>query len=144
MRDWRNLTQEERKAERDKIPGEYARKQIMNANMAATLDLLKDDQFAQAKAWKVSFGSYLINTPEEIAAHCRAAAHKKHLTLSLLGRDSWDRPVYNDGTGRLLVDVDPRNGRSPDICTKQGNSFEGEPSSPVDAIFTFVPYRDTW
>ena len=71
MRDWRNLTQEERKAERDKIPRESDRKQLMNANMAATLDLLKDDQFAQAKAWKVSFGSYLINTPEEIAAHCR-------------------------------------------------------------------------
>lgn len=77
MRDWRNLTQEERKAERDKIPRESDRKQLMNANMAATLDLLKDDQFAQAKAWKVSFGSYLINTPEEIAAHCRAAAHCK-------------------------------------------------------------------
>ena len=77
MRDWRSLTQEERRAERDKVPGEYARKQRMNANLAATLDLLKDDQFAQAKAWKVAWGCYLINTPEEIAAHCRAAARGK-------------------------------------------------------------------
>ena len=76
MRDWRTLTQEERKAERDKVPGEYARKQRMNANLAATLDLLKDDQFAQAKAWKVAWGCYLINTPEEIAAHCLAEAHR--------------------------------------------------------------------
>lgn len=77
MRDWRSLTPEERKAERDKVPGEYARKQRMDANLAATLDLLKDDQFAQAKAWKVAWGCYLINTPVEIAAHCRAAAHGK-------------------------------------------------------------------
>lgn len=71
MRDWRSLTPEERRAERDKVPGEFARKQHMDANLAATLDLLKDDQFAQAKAWKVAWGCYLINTPEEIAAHCR-------------------------------------------------------------------------
>lgn len=68
----------------------------------------------------------------------------KHLTLTLLGRDSWDRPVYDDGTGRLLVDVDPRKDRAPDICTKQGNTFGGEPSRPVNAEFTFIPYRDTW
>ena len=75
MRNWKSLTREERKAERDKVPGEYARKQFMDANLAATLDLLKDNQFAQAKAWKVAYGCYLINTPEEIAA--RAAAHGK-------------------------------------------------------------------
>lgn len=77
MRNWKSLTREERKAERDKVPGEYARKQFMDTNLAATLDLLKDNQFAQAKAWKVAYGCYLINTPEEIAAHCRAAAHGK-------------------------------------------------------------------
>lgn len=77
MRNWKSLTREERKTERDKVPGEYARKQFMDANLAATLDLLKDNQFAQAKAWKVAYGCYLINTPEEIAAHCRAAAHGK-------------------------------------------------------------------
>lgn len=68
----------------------------------------------------------------------------KKLTLSLLGRDSWDRPVYDDGTGRLLVDVDPRKNREPDICTKQGNDFDGEPCDPVQADFIFLPYRDTW
>lgn len=68
----------------------------------------------------------------------------KKLTLYLLGRDSWDRPVYDDGTGRLLVDVDPRTGRAPDICTKQGNAFDGEPCDPVEADFTFTPHRDIW
>ena len=49
-----------------------------------------------------------------------------------------------DGTGRLLVDVDPRAGRKPDICTKQGNAFDGEPCDPVDGDFIFIPRRDTW
>ena len=43
----------------------------------------------------------------------------KKLTLTFLGFDSWSRPVYDDGTGRLLVDVDPRE-------------------------FTFAPHRVTW
>jgi hypothetical protein len=66
------------------------------------------------------------------------------MTLWLKGRDSWDRPVYMDATGRLLVDVDPRKNREPDICTKQGNDFDGEPCDPVRADFIFLPYRDTW
>lgn len=66
------------------------------------------------------------------------------MTLWLKGRDSWDRPVYMDTTGRLLVDVDPRKNRKPDICTKQGNDFDGEPCDPVQADFIFLPYRDTW
>lgn len=60
------------------------------------------------------------------------------------GRDSWSRPVYDDGTGRLLVDVDPRPNREPDICTKQGNAFDGEPCDPVNGDFIFIPCRDTW
>ena len=66
------------------------------------------------------------------------------MTLWLKGRDSWDRPVYMDATGRLLVDVDPRKNREPDICTKQGNDFDGEPCDPVQVDFIFLPYRDTW
>lgn len=63
---------------------------------------------------------------------------------STVARDSWSRPVYDDGTGRLLVDVDPRAGRKPDICTKQGNAFDGEPCDPVDGDFIFIPRRDIW
>lgn len=79
MRDWTTLTPAERQEERDKVPGEYARKQRMDSNLAATMDLLKDDPAARAKVGKVSYGSYLINTPEEIAEHCRAAANGKEV-----------------------------------------------------------------
>lgn len=79
MRDWRDLTPEERKVERDKVPGSFERKARMDACLKTTLGLLGDDEAAQAKAWKVPYGCYLINTPEEIAAHCRAAAHGKEV-----------------------------------------------------------------
>lgn len=67
------------------------------------------------------------------------------LTLTHIGRDSWDRPVYMCD-GRLYVDVEPRKNRHPEICTKQGNEFDGEPLDPVaeDTEIEFVPHRDTW
>ena len=65
------------------------------------------------------------------------------LKLKLLGRDSWDRPVY-ECDGKLYVDVDPRAHMPPDICTKYNNAFEGEPDSPVNAEFEFIPERDVW
>ena len=58
------------------------------------------------------------------------------LTLTLLGRDSWSRPVY--------VDVDPCADRQPKVCTKCRNTFDGEPDTLVHAEFIFVPRRDTW
>ena len=67
------------------------------------------------------------------------------LVLTLIGRDSWSRPVY-DCSGKLYVDVDPRKSRKPDICTKQGNCFDGEPCDQIpDCVnLVFVPCRDTW
>ena len=65
------------------------------------------------------------------------------LTLNYRGRDSWDRPVY-EADGKLYVDVDPRKGHGPDICTKNNKDFDGEPCDPVGADFEFVPHRDTW
>lgn len=67
------------------------------------------------------------------------------LTLTHVGRDSWDRPVYKCGE-RLYVDVDPRENRNPEICTKQGNEFEGEPLDPIaeDTEVEFIPRRNTW
>ena len=67
------------------------------------------------------------------------------LRLRLVGRDSWNRPVY-ECEGRLYVDIDPRADRRPDICTKQGNSFGGEPSDPIPDWMEveFIPRRDTW
>lgn len=69
--------------------------------------------------------------------------HEK-LTLTLLGRDSWSRPVYEGSDGNLYVDTDPCADRQPRICTKYRNAFNGESDIPVHAEFTFVPHRDTW
>ena len=80
-------------------------------------------------------------TPEELAAASAAMKAEGHMSyeefcaapvlrLEHRGRDSWDRPVY-ECDGRLYVDVDPRRSRPADICTKQGNAFDGEPCDPV-------------
>lgn len=66
------------------------------------------------------------------------------IPLIYQGRDSWSRPVYQGPSGRFYVDVDPRKDRKPDICTKQGNTFDGEPCDPVASDFDFIPFRDTW
>jgi hypothetical protein len=70
---------------------------------------------------------------------------KMKLVLNYKGRDSWERPVYECG-GCLYVDVDPRKDWKPNICTKSGNSFDGEPDSHIaaDVEVEFVPERDTW
>lgn len=67
------------------------------------------------------------------------------MVLNYVGDDSWSRPVY-ESKGTLYVDVDPRSGRPPHICTKTNNDFDGEPDSPLpdDATFEFVPFRVTW
>jgi hypothetical protein len=69
----------------------------------------------------------------------------KKLTLTHKGRDDWGRPVY-ECEGVLYVDIDPRKSRKPDICTKQGNAFYGEPLDPVadGTEIEFIPCRDTW
>jgi len=69
----------------------------------------------------------------------------KTITLTLIGRDSWDRPVYECG-GKLYVDTSPHKDRAPGICAKSNNEFDGEPDWPVseETEIIFVPFRDTW
>ena len=69
---------------------------------------------------------------------------EKVLVLSHVGRDNWNRPVY-ECEGRLYVDADPRKSSRPEICTKQNNDFYGEPCDRVESTeFKFTPRRDTW
>lgn len=69
----------------------------------------------------------------------------RQMLLILQGRDSWGRPVYKGPDGNLYVDVDPRKGWEPNICTKYQNDFDGEPDDPVRGVdFIFTPYRDVW
>lgn len=69
----------------------------------------------------------------------------KKLTLKYKGCDSWRRPVY-EAEGVLYVDVDPRKGRKPNICTKYNNEYDGEPDEPIseDIQVEFIPERYTW
>lgn len=71
---------------------------------------------------------------------------EKTITLTLIGWDSWDRPVYKSMNGRLYVDVDPRADFAPSIHTKCDNEFDGEPDWPIDSSVEveFVPARATW
>lgn len=68
------------------------------------------------------------------------------LRLNLLGRDSWDRPVYQTEDGTLYVDVDPRKDFSPKLCTKHENVFDGEPDTPIagNVKVEFIPHRSVW
>lgn len=69
----------------------------------------------------------------------------KKLVLTFKGFDDWERPVY-EFKGRLYVDTDPRKGRLPNLCTKYGNDFYGEPDNPIaeGGEVEFVPNRVTW
>ena len=73
------------------------------------------------------------------------------LILQYIGNDDWSRPVYKDDDGKLFVDTDPRC-VYPNLCTKSGNDFYGEPDTPIRSIkkykdvenITFIPERKTW
>ena len=71
--------------------------------------------------------------------------------LKYLGRDSWERPVYEDDNGVLWKDVDPRADRKADLCTSVDNTFDGEPDTGMkyleayqNVLVIFVPGRDVW
>lgn len=72
------------------------------------------------------------------------------LELTYIGLDSWSRPVYKDNNENLFVDVDSREWRRPEICTKYNNQFDGEPDTPIQYIkkydsveIVFLPQRIT-
>lgn len=65
------------------------------------------------------------------------------MVLTFVGLDSWSRPVYKN-EGRFYVDVAPLSWSAPEICTKYGNAFDGEPDAPVNHEFQFVPERKVW
>jgi hypothetical protein len=78
MRDWRKMTPEERKEARAGRDF-HTCKELMDARLRDTLALLADNAFAAARAWKIAWGCYLVNTPEEIAAYCVEQAEAAEL-----------------------------------------------------------------
>lgn len=73
------------------------------------------------------------------------------IVLQYKGRDSWSRPVYEDASGKLWKDVDPRANIAPNLCSAYNNEFEGEPDVPMEVMecyqdvkIVFEPKRNTW
>lgn len=75
MREWLTLSQEERKQARGGR-GEFENKERMNACLGDVLALLTGCPEATGVAWKLTWGNYLINTPAEIVAYCKAAVER--------------------------------------------------------------------
>lgn len=73
MRSWLTLTKDEKVAARGGRR-QFENKERMNRCLQDVLALLTGDAKATAKAWKITWGNYLINTPAEIVAYCKAAA----------------------------------------------------------------------
>ena len=73
------------------------------------------------------------------------------LTLTYLGNDDFDLPVYKDKFGKLWKDIEPNLNAGPVLCTTVGNEFDGEPNSPMhylkkyaDAQVVFRQERVVW
>lgn len=56
---------------------------------------------------------------------------KLKLELRYIGEDSWGRPVYESGTGRLFKNVNLREEDADGLCTVWGG-FDGEPDTPIE------------
>lgn len=69
MRDWRNLSDQERWEARSGLTRDEQEK-IMTECRNAVLAQLKNQAKATRRAWKLAWGSYLINSPEEIVKYC--------------------------------------------------------------------------
>ena len=100
-------------------------------------------------AWKLANVQKL---PEPIPAKGRQGLWNwEALLLKHKGRDSWDRPVYEDETGKLWKDVEPGLNCKPKLCSALYNAFDGEPDTPMEYMkkyegvpVVFLPKRDTW
>lgn len=73
------------------------------------------------------------------------------LTLTYLGNDDFDYPVYKDRFGKLWKDIEPSQENGPILCSTVGNEFDGEPNicmhrykKYADAAVVFKPQRIIW
>lgn len=76
---------------------------------------------------------------------------KDKIYLKYKGRDSWDRPVYQDESRKLWKDVEPYSDRPAHLCSACDNAFDGEPDIPMNAMaryqnitVIYYPTRDVW
>ncbi len=73
MKYWNDLSMEER---RNVIMKHGAAKvdDVAKACLFTTAELVQDDEAAVRMVWKIPVNDFLINTPEEVAEHCRKLA----------------------------------------------------------------------
>lgn len=57
--------------------------------------------------------------------------------LRIIGIDYWDRPVYQDESGRLWKDVNCGAGK-PSLHSAVNNDFDGEPDMPINGEFEII------
>ena len=90
---------------------------------------------------KITTDEAIINTvPEPLLIRKR---HKKDsscseeiemIKMEFLGVDRWERPVYQDESGKLWKDVNLGDGE-PDLYSASDNDFDGEPCMPFNDGF---------
>ena len=59
------------------------------------------------------------------------------IKLRLVGIDYWDRPVYQDESGKLWKDVNLGSG-APYLHGASSNDFDGEPDMPIEDEFEII------
>ena len=62
--------------------------------------------------------------------------------MRFIGRDSHSRPVYQDDSGNLYKDTDPRSHVPP--CLFTVDDMEGSPKKWFPGKVKLLPKRDTW
>ncbi len=82
MKYWNDLSMEERRAAIMKH-GAAKVDAVAKACFFATAELVQDDEVAVQMVWRIPVNDFLINTPEEVAEHCRklAAIEKRNSHL---------------------------------------------------------------
>lgn len=105
MKYWNDLNMEERRAVIFKHGVEKV-DDVAKACFFAAAELVKDDKAAVRMVWCIAVNDFLINTPEEVAEHCRKLAaierRNSQLTAALqLCREKLDE-MYGPG---LAMDI---------------------------------------
>jgi hypothetical protein len=62
--------------------------------------------------------------------------------LKFIGVDDWDRPVYQDESGKFWKDVNLGSG-TPHLHSSADNEFDGEPDMPITGEYEIITGEDS-
>ena len=116
------------------------------------MDFVNDDEVMRDffKLTKEEFlNSYSYLSEQDYDATKQKVDNGKILEITLVGTDSWDRPVYKGKDGILYKDVDLGHGNNlrSSLNTSVGNSFDGEPYMPlaenvIVKVIRYIPIKE--